>query len=100
MHLRDDVGPEATAGMIDRFLTMLPGRVEQLRSAVASGEPPRLRDTALSLGSSATMLGAHRLATLSRRCRTDAQALGELERVALATCRALVALRAGLSSGA
>lgn len=89
-----DVGEAATAGMVDRFVTMLPGRVARLRGAVAAGEPAELRDAALSLGCSASMLGAHALAAASAHCRTAhrgavAEAVAELERVASATRRAL-----------
>lgn len=57
--LADEVGVEAVAGMRDRFVALLPGRVARLGAALAAGEAPELRDAALSLSCSATMLGAH-----------------------------------------
>lgn len=100
--LRDDVGPEAARGMLDRFLDLLPGRVARLHAAVAAGEAPELRDAALSLSCSATMLGAHRLAAVSERLRgTDVTAappaLRELERVGQETRQSLVRVRSTLS---
>lgn len=96
--LRDQVGPAAVTGMIDRFLLMLPDRVDRLRDAVAAGEWPELRDAALSLGCSATMLGAHPLAAACARAQgagpTDAAAaLVEVERLAGATAPALAHAR-------
>lgn len=93
--LLGEVGAAATAGMIDRFLDMLPGRVARLRKAVVAGELPELRDATLSLTCSATMLGAHPLAAASAQCRTadraSAQvALAEVERVAPLTAQALL----------
>ena len=96
--LLGDVGAAATAGMIDRFVDMLPGRLTRLRRAVTVGEQPELRDATLSLGCSATMLGAHRLAAACARCRTAGphgarEVLAELERVAAGTRQALVSVR-------
>lgn len=90
--LADDVGVEAVAGMRDRFVALLPGRVARLGAALAAGEAPELRDAALSLSCSATMLGAHRLAALCDALRggdLPAEPVRELEDVAAATCRAL-----------
>jgi len=79
--LRADVGAATAEGMVDHFLAMLPERVERLRRAVAAGEPAELRDAELSLGCSATMLGAHALADACARSRT---ATGEAARTVLA----------------
>lgn len=102
--LLGEVGATATAGMIDRFLDMLPARVARLRRAVAAGELPELRDATLSLGCSATMLGAHPLAAACGRCRTTDRAsaqtaLAEVERVAPLTSQELLSALPGLSSG-
>ena len=110
VRLRDDVGPAAAAGMVDRFLAMLPQRLDRLRLAVAAGEAAELRDAALSLGCSATMLGAHRLAAVCDQCRTATgeratEVLAELGSVAAATASALAAIaelrpgRVSLSAG-
>jgi len=94
--LEEEVGHDAALGMVDRFVDLLPTRVARLREAVTSGEAPELRDASLSLGGPAAMLGADRLAEVAATCRAaDAvlarQALAELEQLAKATERELVA---------
>ncbi|WP_152192612.1 signal peptidase I [Georgenia satyanarayanai] len=94
--LEDEVGHEAAAGMVERFVDLLPSRVARLHEAVTAGEAPELRDASLSLGGTASMLGADRLADIAAACRAAeaAQArelLTELDRLADATGRELVA---------
>lgn len=94
------VGAEAAAGMIDRFLDMTTERLARLRQAVATGED--LRDVSLSLACSAQMLGALALADAATRCRTGdgaevERALAEAEALAGPTCHALRGARAALS---
>lgn len=94
--LEDEVGHEAAVGMVERFVDMLPTRVARLHEAVAAGEVPELRDASLSLGGTASMLGADRLAEVAATCRAaDAamarEVLAELDRLADATERELVA---------
>ena len=96
--LEEDVGADAAAGMIDRFIALLPGRIERLRRAVAAGEWAELRDAALSLSCSATMLGAGRLAALCDRCRAEATVPAELEQVAVATGNALATVQLSLGA--
>lgn len=96
--LEDEVGHEAADGMVERFVDMLPTRVARLHEAVVAGEAPELRDASLSLGGTASMLGAVRLAEVAATCRAaDAamarEALAELDRLADATERELVASR-------
>ncbi|WP_454085893.1 hypothetical protein [Georgenia sp. Marseille-Q6866] len=94
------VGAQAAAGMIDRFLDMTGERLARLRQAVATGED--LRDVSLSLACSAQMLGALALADAATRCRTAQgagveRALAEVEALAGPTCHALRGARAALS---
>ncbi len=94
--LEEEVGHDAALGMVDRFVDLLPTRVARLRDAVASGEAPEVRDASLSLGGPASMLGADRLAEIAATCRAAdvvlaRQALAELEQLAAATERELVA---------
>lgn len=96
--LAHDVGAVAALGMLDRFLAMLPGRVERLHRAVAAGNRAELRDATLSLECSATMLGAHRLAALCGECRKHAEVPAELEQVVAITGSALASLRRRLSA--
>ncbi|MCM3662570.1 signal peptidase I [Georgenia satyanarayanai] len=96
--LEDEVGHEAAVEMVERFVDMLPTRVARLHEAVTAGEAPELRDAALSLGGTASMLGADRLAAVAATCRAaDAamarEVLAELDRLAEATERELVAAR-------
>lgn len=96
VRLEDEVGHEAAVGMVDRFVDMLPTRVARIHEAVTAGEAPELRDASLSLGGTASMLGADRLADVAAACRAAeaAQArdlLAELDRLADATERELVA---------
>ncbi|PYF99153.1 hypothetical protein SAMN05216184_10835 [Georgenia satyanarayanai] len=98
--LVEQVGVQATAGMVDRFIEMVPARLSRLRLAVVTGED--LRDVSLSLGCSAQMLGAHALADAATRCRTEhgaaaERALAEVEALAGPTCHALRGARAALS---
>lgn len=98
--LVEQVGPEATGVMVDLFLEMAPARLARLRQAVATRED--LRDVALSLACSATMVGAHALADAATRCRTEdgaaaERALAEVEALAGPTCHALRGARAALS---
>ncbi|WP_152193089.1 hypothetical protein [Georgenia satyanarayanai] len=94
------VGAETAAGMVERFVAMMGGRLGALRQAVA-GDDDR-RDVSLSLACSATMLGAHALADAATRCRTEdgagaERALAEVEALAGPTCHALRGARAALS---
>ncbi|PYG00985.1 signal peptidase I [Georgenia satyanarayanai] len=94
--LEDEVGHEAAVGMVERFVDMLPTRVARLHEAVTAGEAPELRDASLSLGGTASMLGADKLAEVAATCRAaDAamarEVLAELDRLADATGRELVA---------
>lgn len=61
-HLRQDVGTCAAAEFVQRFLALLDVRVEVLRRAVATGDASTAHVCALSLHSSAVMVGAAALA--------------------------------------
>lgn len=96
--LEEEVGHAAAVGMVDRFVDLLPTRVARLHEAVTAGEGAELRDAALSLGGTASMLGADRLAEVAATCRAAdvamaREVLAELDRLAEATERELVAGR-------
>jgi hypothetical protein len=60
--LAEEVGPQGARQFAERYLRVLGERLERLRLAVATGDRPGVRDAALSLASSSTMVGAAPLA--------------------------------------
>lgn len=101
--LAEDVGHAATAGVIDRFLESLPQRVRRLRTAMIHGDDEEAHVAALSLSSSAAMLGAHPLAAAATaHVQLLSARVWESELVELArrTCAELHSWRAGVSTGA
>lgn len=62
VELSEDIGPVATRDFIQGFLAMLEGRVTRLRDALAARDLESARVAAMSLHSSAVMVGAGPLA--------------------------------------
>lgn len=60
--LAADVGPQGAQQFAERYLRALGERLERLRQAAAAEDRPGVRDAALSLASSSTMVGAMPLA--------------------------------------
>jgi len=73
----DDLGDELKASMLDRFVTALPERIDEIRAAAAAGDHAALAFSAHKLrGSSATM-GSARFTFLCGELETAAK-VGEL----------------------
>ncbi|WP_127131093.1 Hpt domain-containing protein [Georgenia sp. SYP-B2076] len=64
--LGDDVGDDVAHGFAARYLSMLEGRVDRLRTAVEHDDAVTAHVAALSLHSSSTMVGADALAEVAR----------------------------------
>ena len=58
---------------VQTFLDELPGRLEAIRSAVATGDRNTIRSSAHALGSPAAMLGATSIAVASRSLEAAAK---------------------------
>ncbi|GAA1356624.1 hypothetical protein GCM10009596_05940 [Arthrobacter rhombi] len=69
--LADQVGSAAAALYLERFVRLWPERRHRLHLAVSHQDAEACRDAALSLVSSATLAGAHRLAGLGARLHAD-----------------------------
>lgn len=65
--LVDQLGTAAAACFVERFIRLWPVRRERLHLAVEHCDTDAGKDAALSLTSSASMAGAHRLAELGSR---------------------------------
>jgi len=99
--LADDVGIPAASAFVRRFLEMLGPRVRKLREATHREDAEAAHVAALSLHSSAAMVGATALAETAAAlvgplCRGDLQCastvLPVLDREAVAAGRALLAI--------
>lgn len=74
-----ELGPESVNEFISQFKSLWPTRIGRLNNAIADTDPAAGEDSALSLKSAATMVGAHHLASLAVQLqaafRTDNQVL-------------------------
>jgi HPt (histidine-containing phosphotransfer) domain-containing protein len=64
--LRENVGAEFVAELVDTFLEEAPGMLAQLRTALALSDADAYRRAAHSLKSNANTFGAHGLASKAR----------------------------------
>ncbi|WP_159798316.1 Hpt domain-containing protein [Puerhibacterium puerhi] len=100
--LADDVGAQGARQFAERYLRALGERLERLRQAAAAQDRPGVRDAALSLASSSTMVGATALAeeayAVVRRAAADpfqpfgTGGIGPLERLVGETSSVLAQL--------
>lgn len=82
LELEDSLGGEKdlTRNFVRRYIEMWPGRFERIYTAVTSGNKADALDSALSLRSSALMVGAARLGTVTNdlihllECRDHSEA--------------------------
>jgi HPt (histidine-containing phosphotransfer) domain-containing protein len=64
--LQETAGPEFVVELVDTFLTEAPLMLEDLRSALAAGDPDRFRRAAHSLKSNSHTFGALTLGAMAR----------------------------------
>jgi HPt (histidine-containing phosphotransfer) domain-containing protein len=102
--LKEAMGAEFAAELVDTFLEEGPGMLAELRSARADGHAERFRRAAHSLKSNGNTFGAPKLAALAREFELkgldaeptrDATALAALEAVYARVAAELEALRNG-----
>lgn len=72
--LQEEGQPDVVTEFIDVFLADLPGRIEQLRKAIASGTAPAIKSAAHALKGSSGTVGAVMLSGLCGQLEANARA--------------------------
>ena len=96
--LRDTVGDDFAAELLDTFLAEAPGMLDALRETAAAQDGDGFRRASHSIKSNATTFGAVMLADIARRLElegADASMIAELHETYARTETALLEMRDG-----